>query len=553
MRGTLESLDVDSYSTMPSPSTSRSRDGEKEKAPSFFRDSKQWIKAARHRTWALTSVQEMHIGDPRPLPLCTMAVFRHEGECAFWKRWSPGPLTLSFKFSTGDDDLDTWNIWSVDFINMLSPSVNSLKGIVIDGYAGNPKQHDDIVSRPLVEELEATIFGERVTKRMIEELEWIRTHWLAPDAAIRCHAIDENLTFPFTLLDDIVLADMATHAPSIAALASAATSVHFFTRGRSSMKTFLSFRPAIVFERAERLTVIDALVSDAMVRTVGSQSYFVGPRRRGSPFHVPHGVLSQMSHAFRRVATLALPMGVATTGESMAWAVDAVGMLSQLRAIEFIQLRQEERWEGYLPKTVFFSDDSGPSFTSSVPECDSVGPCLHIQGVFSPSLCSIDFVEQTGQSDQIEGLRERIRQITLEVDLSYDVHGKPWVYCGDVAGACLAAIHNFPCLDRIVLECREIVWPEGDRGGKEDSSSYIFDALHTTPCWYLRSVDALGRVRSRLFFLALHGLGWEAIELPPLGYDCRVEVRRIGAVDDPTQRRITDCFLPATRSDLSHM
>ncbi|CEM36094.1 unnamed protein product [Vitrella brassicaformis CCMP3155] len=520
MRGTLESLDVDSYSTMPSPSTSRSRDGEKEKAPSFFRDSKQWIKAARHRTWALTSVQEMHIGDPRPLPLCTMAVFRHEGECAFWKRWSPGPLTLSFKFSTGDDDLDTWNIWSVDFINMLSPSVNSLKGIVIDGYAGNPKQHDDIVSRPLVEELEATIFGERVTKRMIEELEWIRTHWLAPDAAIRCHAIDENLTFPFTLLDDIVLADMATHAPSIAALASAATSVHFFTRGRSSMKTFLSFRPAIVFERAERLTVIDALVSDAM-----------------------------MSHAFRRVATLALPMGVATTGESMAWAVDAVGMLSQLRAIEFIQLRQEERWEGYLPKTVFFSDDSGPSFTSSVPECDSVGPCLHIQGVFSPSLCSIDFVEQTGQSDQIEGLRERIRQITLEVDLSYDVHGKPWVYCGDVAGACLAAIHNFPCLDRIVLECR-VGSGEGYGWGEreEESSLYVFERLQTVQCRYTVSAGPLNGwpdIRGQLFFLALHELGWEAVELPRLGYDCRVEVRRIGAVNDPMQRKITDYFFPS--------
>mmetsp|Transcript_26690 Transcript_26690/g.76566 ORF Transcript_26690/g.76566 Transcript_26690/m.76566 type:complete len:449 (+) Transcript_26690:803-2149(+) len=448
------------------------------------------------------------MGDLERLPL---SVFIGD-MCASWKRWSPGPHTLT---------LDSgWTVPWVSAAGILSPSVKKLRGLVING-GSTPTLPlpPDIVSRPQVEELDAIITGRNVTKATIAELHWVRSHWLAPNAAVRCHAADE-LTFStavFAYMSDT----MAAYAPSIAALARAATSVSLRLYWKQG-STFPYLFPdslllpdsrddqAVLFERARRLVAIDIVT-------------------------VMHGVLSHAAHAFPSVATLVLPMSVVRTGESMAWAMDALGNLGNLRVIEFTL------------------GDSEPSFTSSVPQCDGVGPYLHLKGVFSPSVCSLAFEEQTGQSDQREGLRERIRHITLEVDLSDDVHGEPWVYCGDVAGACLAAIHNFPCLDRIVLECREIVWPEGDRGGKEDSSSYIFDALHTTPCWYLRSVDALGRVRSRLFFLALHGLGWEAIELPPLGYDCRVEVRRIGAVDDPTQRRITDCFLPATRSDLSHM
>jgi len=529
MRVTLESLDVDSYSIPEIPEDDGlcycPRQGwQKGQGALIFPKLTKvkvggwWIRVPCKRTWGLTAVQDLHIRDETFDGEDWHGRLAEAPFAASWKRWSPGPHHITLEHTSHDPDAPPSEPWALRHVvasEILSPSVKYLHGVKVAG-SPIPGEPSPLISRPQVESLHATVVGENVTTSHIEELHWIRKHWTAPAPAVNLHTTGD-LTFSTAVLaEPALLADMAILAPSLAALASVVTSVDlvFDSALVDTLEGYRGFCinvsllfSSAVFDRATRLVGVDTHID---------------------------GLVSKLSHAFPSVTTFLLPMQD-TTGESMAWAIDAVGMLRALETIEFT------------------SGGSGRSSTSSVPECDSIGPCLHMMGVFSPSVCSLAFEEQTGQSDQREGLRERIRHITLEVDLSDDVHGEPWVYCGDVAGACLAAIHNFPCLDRIVLECREIVWPEGDRGGKEDSSSYIFDALHTTPCWYLRSVDALGRVRSRLFFLALHGLGWEAIELPPLGYDCRVEVRRIGAVDDPTQRRITDCFLPATRSDLSHM
>jgi len=444
------------------------------------------------------------MGDLERLPL---SVFIGD-MCASWKRWSPGPHTLT---------LDSgWTVPWVSAAGILSPSVKKLRGLVING-GSTPTLPlpPDIVSRPQVEELDAIITGRNVTKATIAELHWVRSHWLAPNAAVRCHAADE-LTFStavFAYMSDT----MAAYAPSIAALARAATSVSLRLYWKQG-STFPYLFPdslllpdsrddqAVLFERARRLVAIDIVT-------------------------VMHGVLSHAAHAFPSVATLVLPMSVVRTGESMAWAMDALGNLGNLRVIEFTL------------------GDSEPSFTSSVPQCDGVGPYLHLKGVFSPSVCSLTFEEQTGQAEQIEGLRQRVRQITLEVDLSVDVHGEMWVYCEDVAAACLAAIRSLPHLDRIVLECREMSgegdeWGKDDKGKEGENPSFIFDLLHTCrilPYGYMQS-------HGRTFSLALRTLGYEAVELPPLGYDCRVEVRRIGFVDDPMQRKITDYFSPSPSS-----
>ncbi|CEM02028.1 unnamed protein product [Vitrella brassicaformis CCMP3155] len=44
------------------------------------------------------------------------------------------------------------------------------------------------------------------------------------------------------------------------------------------------------------------------------------------------------------------------------------------------------------------------------------------------------------------------------------------------------------------------------------------------------------------FYVWLRESGFEMVELPRLAFDCRVEVHRIGFVDEPMQRRITDYF-----------
>ncbi|CEM36152.1 unnamed protein product [Vitrella brassicaformis CCMP3155] len=144
------------------------------------------------------------------------------------------------------------------------------------------------------------------------------------------------------------------------------------------------------------------------------------------------------------------------------------------------------------------------------------------------------WVDEAGEEEADKPFHERMSRAThsVEVCACDDEEGMEWSN-ESVVRMHMHAIAILPCLHSIVLEVDLCPQSCCEYGRQEDSQLDYSQFL---------SVLEQAQLGGGRFHALLRAAGFDLVELTPLAHLCCVEVRRIGFVGDPMQRKITDYF-----------